>query len=225
MNEKPFQCSFCEKEFVTETRYLKHRCEMMDRYDEIKTPLGQAAFNSYQLWFKVKKKKSPPIDTFIKSKHYKPFIAFTNFIHRLKITEVELFIKMMEEKGIMPSHWARDDMYSYYIEYLDRKIPPKTQAAITLKTMEKIVDAADCPIGDVFDVITSSELIQLVRERKMSPWVILKSRKFNVKFELMTEEERKMFLDLVRIDYWKTKFQSRTDINQYMKSLVEEMDL
>lgn len=225
MNEKQFQCVYCEKEFVSETRYLKHTCEKMQRHQDVKTPMGQSAYSLYQTWFRLKKKNVPDISVFLKSKYYKPFLSFAEFVKRLKITESELFIRMMNDMGILPSHWARDDMYSYYIEYLDRKISPKKQATITLKTLEKITESADCDIVDVFEAITANELIQLVRERKLSPWLLLKSAKFNVKFELMSHEEQGIFLKLVRVDYWKTKFLSQPDVNQYMKDLVSHIGL
>ena len=225
MNETAFECEFCGKQFHTETRYLKHNCEKMQRREEIKTPIGQTAFNSYQMWFRLKKKNIPDVITFLESKQYKPFIKFAEFIKRLKITEVELFIRMMNDIGILPAHWTRDEMYSQYLEYLDRKITPYKQVSITLRVIEKIVEAADCDTSEVFDVLTPSELIQLVRERKFTPWLLLKSPKFMVKFERMSDEEKKIFLSLVRIEYWKTKFQNNPDVNQYMRTLVGEMEL
>ena len=225
MNEYPYTCKFCEHGFMTESRYLKHTCDKMRRHEEIKTPIGQTAYSFYQLWFQLKKKVAPAIESFLESKQYKPFIQFATFVKRVKITEVDLFIRMMNEKSVLPAHWTRDEMYSLYLEYLDRKITPYRQAGITVKTIEKLADAASCDISEVFNILTGPELIQLVRERKLSPWVLLKSPKFNVKFELMSQEEQGIFLKLVRLEYWKNKFVSKPEVNQYMKKLVEEMEL
>lgn len=225
MNEKPFECAFCGTTFVIESRYLKHKCEKMQRHEDIKTPIGQAAYMLYQLWFTTKKKTAPAVETFLTSKYYKPFVRFAEFVKKVKITEPELFIKMMNEKAILPSHWTMDEMYAYYLEYLDRRLSPKKQAGITVKTIVKVADAAECEIGEVFDVLAASDVIQLIRERKFSPWILLRSRKFMTKVELMSKEEQHILESLIRVEYWKQKFLNRRDEKEYMDKLVKELDL
>jgi hypothetical protein len=222
---EPLVCSFCGAEFKTDTGYSLHKCEKMQRREDIKTPTGQTAYGLYSTWFTVKKKNAPSIESFMNSRYFKSFFKFAEFVKRLKITETELYIRMMNDKDILPVHWTSDDMYSHYIEYLDRKLSPKRQAGITIRTMEKIVDAAECDIREVFDVLTGADLIQLIRERKLSPWVLLRSRKFMVKFELLSSEEQHILEGLVRFPYWKQKFESRLVDKTYMDKLVKEMDL
>jgi hypothetical protein len=225
MNEKPFECAFCGKQFVFEVRYLNHKCDKMQRREDIKSVLGQTAYSLYQLWFTTKKKTAPSVEAFLNSKQYKPFFKFAEFIKRLKISEPELFVRMMNEKNILPAHWTNDEMYAYYLEYLDRKLTPKQQASITIRMMEKITVAADCDMGDVFNVLQATDIIQLIRERKFSPWILLRSRKFMTKFELMTKEEQRILESLIRFEYWKQKFQNRMTDKQYMDRLVKDMDL
>lgn len=225
MKEKPYECSFCGTTFVNESRYLKHKCEKMKRYEDIKSPIGQAAFMLYQLWFTTKKKTAPSVETFLISKYYKSFIRFADFVKKLKITEPELFIRMMNEKNILPAHWTMDEMYAYYLEYLDRRLSPKRQAGITIRTIEKIADAAECDPGEIFAVLTAGDVIQLIRERKFSPWVLLRSRKFLTMVELMTTEEQHILEGLVRAEYWKQKFQSKREVKEYMDKLVKELNL
>ena len=77
----------------------------------------------------------------------------------------------------------------------------------------------------VFEVLTGNEIIQLIRERKLSPWLLLRSRKFMTKVELMSTEEKSILEHLIRVDYWRQKFQSKTDDKEYMDKLVKELDL
>jgi hypothetical protein len=225
MKEKPFECSFCGASFVHETRYLKHKCEKMQRHEDIKSTIGQSAYMLYQIWFTTKKKTAPSIESFINSRYYKPFVRFAEFVKRVRLPEPELYIKLMNENGVSPSMWTMNEMYGQFLEFLDRKLSPKKQAGITIRTMEKVADAAECEIYQIFDVLTGSDIIQLIRERKLSPWVLLRSRKFMVKVELMSKEEQQIIESLIRVDYWKQKFQNRQPEKAYMDKLVKELDL
>ena len=44
MTDYKFSCTFCDKKYVTEARYLKHTCTPMLRAEEIQTIIGQAAW-------------------------------------------------------------------------------------------------------------------------------------------------------------------------------------
>ena len=220
-----FVCKYCEKEFVREDRYLKHQCEKMRRHEEIKTPVGQGAYILYQMWFTTKKKTPPDINSFLNSKYYLPFVSFAKFVKRVKLANAELYIRMMNDKSIMPSHWTRDDMYVYYIEYIDRKVSPHKQAKLTVNLLIKMADAADCEITEAFDLLTAADIIEMIRQRKLSPWVLLKSKKFHTKCAMMSIEEQGIISKLINVTYWTKKFKSHPDINQYMKKLVEEMEL
>ena len=65
-----FRCSFCNATFVTEDRYIKHNCKHMKRAEEMKSPIGQAAWAFYQAWMKAYHRMVPNIDSFTKSKFY-----------------------------------------------------------------------------------------------------------------------------------------------------------
>jgi len=225
MKEKPYECEYCGKTFVLESRYLKHHCEKMQRRDDIKTLIGQTAYTLYQLWFTTKKKTAPSVDTFMDSKYYKAFMNFAAFVKRLNIDEPELFIRMMNEKNILPVYWTSDEMYAYFLEYLDRTLSPRRQASRTIKTIEKVADNVGCNFEEVFEVMNANDIIQMIRERKLSPWIIMRSRKFMTRYELMSAEEQQTLSRLVRFDYWKQKFQSREADKKLMDKLVKEMEL
>jgi hypothetical protein len=138
MNKDRFQCKFCNGTFVTEDRYLKHYCKHMQRADEIQTPIGQGAWAFYQAWMKAYRRMVPHIDTFTKSKYYQSFIRFATNVKRLNIPDPESFIALMKEKDISPTIWGNDQVYALYIEYLDRRATPVSQAKVTINTLFNI---------------------------------------------------------------------------------------
>jgi hypothetical protein len=171
-----------------------------------------------------KKSVSQPA-SFLKSRHYNAFIKFTKFVKRVRIADVETFIYMMKEKAVQPSMWVCDPMYSMYLEYLDRHTTPTRQANLTMKTLSKIADAADCDIGDVFKVVHPVEILELIRERKLSPWMLLRSVKFGAMLEQVSEEERNMFEQLIRPSYWSAQFELNPKIVKKMTVYVKELNL
>ena len=61
---------------------------------------------------------------------------------------------------------------------MDRKAPPVKQAEITINTLFDLSHERECEVADIFDVLTPNEVIQLLRQRRLSPWILLNSTKF-----------------------------------------------
>lgn len=226
MKERRFQCNYCGKQFVHEDRFLAHKCEQMKRHEEFQTPVGQAAWIYYQKWMKAYRRQVPRSDAFLHSKFYKPIIRFANFAKRVNLPDIDSFIWLMKEKDMSPVLWVNDQVYAMYLEFLDRQADPYKRAELTIKTLFDIAEAAECDVSEVFDVITGPEFIQMLRERRLSPWILLRSRKFK---EFLTHkvspEEMTIIQAIVRPQYWKEKFDQRKAIVDTMDLYVKELNL
>lgn len=220
-----FSCSFCEKTFSTELGFIKHKCQPMKRAEESRTLIGQNAFSFYQKWLKMQRKVAPSVSTFLKSKYYVSFMKFAEFAKQVKLTEIDMFIKMMVSNSIQPQIWTNDQMYVLYLEYLDHTVAPTKQVNITVKYLFKLADAFDCSVGEVFDLIHPNELLQMIRERKLSPWLLLRSKKFNEFLNRLNEDEYSLFEELIRPQYWAKKFEKNPRIVDIMKKCVTELEI
>jgi len=226
MKERHYQCKFCHSKFVREERYLKHRCKQMDRAEEIQTQVGQAAWLYYQKWMKAYRRMVPAIESFMSSKYYQSFIRFTKHAQKLHLPDIDTFILLMKEKDISPTIWTNDQVYAIYLEYLDRRAAPSQQAQITINTLFKIADAAECDVGEVFAVMEPNEIIELLRERRLSPWLILFSGKFKHMLVHSTTQEQRIIMEtIIRPKYWLEKFKKHTTDVDLMKKYVEELGL
>ena len=226
MKRNHFKCTYCGSTFVTEDRYLKHHCKQMKRAEEMKSPIGQGAWAFYQAWMKAYKRMVPHIDSFTKSKYYQSFIRFAEHVKKLNIPDPEAFIALMKDKDISPTIWTNDQVYAMYLEYLDRRASPTSQAQITIDTLFKIADAADCETSEVFDILTGNEIIVLLRERRLSPWILLFSKKFkNMLIHNVTDEQRIIMESIIRPRYWTAKFKKRPEDVATMRKYVEELDI
>lgn len=220
-----FQCNFCFGTFVDEDRYLKHKCTQMLRHEEFKTPRGQAAWSYYQKWFKYQQKKVPTASAFLKSKYYLAFTRFTGFVQKVHIVDTDLFIKMMIDKQYPPTMWVNDEVYAMYLEYIDRTVPPTRLAEITVETVFSLADTFNCDPAEVFLYLTSGEVLQLIREQKLTPWVLLRSHKFKDFLVSLDDHDRKHFESLIRPPYWQYKFNQQPEVVDWMDICVTELKI
>ncbi|KKN24899.1 hypothetical protein LCGC14_0890170 [marine sediment metagenome] len=220
-----YECKYCHQAFERETNYMRHHCDLMKRHEEIVTPVGQAAYQHYSDWMEVYKRMAPPLDTFLSSRFYKSFIKFAKYVIELNIPETSVFIRLMHERDISPTIWTNDQVYALYLEYLDHKLTPMGQAKITVNTLFKLADERGCNIEEFFTTYHPNEVLQLLRERRLSPWILLFSTQFQIMLKRCSEEQRALFEALIRPHYWRYKFEKNPKYVELMKKYVEELNI
>ena len=225
--ERRFECRFCGTKFVHEDRFLAHKCKQKARDEEFRTPIGQAAWSYYQGWMKVHHRQIPRSPAFLKSRFYRSFIKFAEFVKKIRLPDPETFIWLMKERDIAPTMWTMDEMYSQYLEFLDRRGDPSKQAQVTINTLFDIADAAQCEIWEVFDILTANEVIQLFRQRRLSPWLLLHSKEKFLPFfaNKLSNEERIILETIIRPAFWAEKFRKNPKAVEAMKRYVSELKL
>jgi hypothetical protein len=140
--------------------------------------------------------------------------------------DVDTFIRVMRERDIPPPMWTNDQVYPIYLEHMDRKATPTKQAEITINTLFNIAEDHDIDVGSVFDHVTANEVILLLRQRRMSPWLLLHSAKFKQFFVHGTSSEEKIIMEsIIRPPYWSEKFSTRSDDVATMKQFIQELNL
>lgn len=197
----------------------------MKRHKEFQTPIGQAAWIFYQKWLRQKKRQVPKAETFLQSRFYKPLIRFAHFVKRVNLPDIDTFIWMMVDMDVPPVLWNNDEYYTKYLEFLDRRADPYKRAQTTVDTLFCIADAAECDVGEAFSMLTGPELVQLLRERRLSPWILLNSKKFKQFLGSASSEEMMIIQAIIRPQYWKERFEKYPEVVTNMKKYVNELDL
>ena len=221
------RCDFCGTPFTSEAWFLKHRCKEMVREDEFASVAGQAAWFYYKTWMKMKHRSVVSSSSaFKKSKYFKTFYKFTDFVKKTQLPDVNIFIDLMVRTGIDPNYWANDAAYRKYLEFVTRQLPTRDLAKITIKTLFDIAEAAEVDVGEVFNVLTANEVIQLLHQRRLSPWVLLNSKKFAKFFINGTSSEERIIMEsIVNPDYWTTRFDKHPKDVAVVKLYIAELGL
>lgn len=198
----------------------------MQRAKDFKSMTGKAAWQFYQLWMKSHNRSVPQPDSFLHSRYFGTFLKFAKFVKQVNLPNVEIFIRQMKQKDIPPVMWTMDEVYQRYLEYLDFQISPHNMALTTVETLLDLADALECDVSDVFDELTGNEVIQLFRQRRLSPWVLLRSNRFKQFFANGTSGEEKIILEtLIKPDHWREQFQKKPEIVKKMEMYVSELNL
>ena len=226
MADYKYECHLCRQKFKIESRYMKHECKEMKRDKEFRTMVGQSAWLYYQTWMKTNRKLVPQPKSFLGSRYYNTFIKFSKHVRKVHLPDVNSFIRFMKDRGIQPTIWTNDQVYSLYLEYLDRKAPATKRAETTIDQFLKVAEAADVDVGEIFEILDASDVIALLRRRSISPWILLNSNKFTTFFTTKTNSDERIVLEsLIRPEFWREKFAKNPKIVQMMKVFVKELNL
>lgn len=190
----------------------------------MQTPAGQTALSFYQTWNKCCHRHINPT-SFLASKYFVTFIKFAKFVQKIQLPEPDMFIKLMVKRDLPPTLWTSDQVYAIYMEYLDKQLTPAQHAKITINTLFRLADAHEVGVGDVFKVIHCNEVIALIRERQLSPWILLFSKQFKELLISAAPEQRVILETIIRADHWIEKFKQQPEIVEQMKKYAKELDI
>lgn len=221
-----FRCSHCGHSFVYEDRLLRHKCKQMIRKEEFATPIGQAAWQHFQLWMKSNHKFVQPVKAFLHSKYYGAFIRFAKFVKDARIPDPELYIRFMIKMDIQPTMFTNNTVYAAFIEEMDKNVPAIKNAKISIETLFNLADDMGCKVDEVLDKIDPNDMIQLLIQRKLSPWLLLKSPKFsNLLRTRMTKEQRMILETIIIPKIWAQKLKNNPEDVQQMEKFVKALGL
>lgn len=174
-----WRCTFCGHDFVSETLFMRHTCKEKRRHEELRSPVGQAAYSAYSHWMRCQKHSVPSIESFSASKFYPAFIRFAEFAAKVRLPNVNRFIELMVENGkVPPVLWCRDGVYSIYLKTYDAAVPPRQQLEEGLQVLDDLATELKVPLGDVFQAIGVDTLEDLISRRKVTFWLLMASGRF-----------------------------------------------
>lgn len=221
-----FICKYCHKSFKVESRYLKHKCQQMIKMEEMQSPAGQTAFHYYSLWMRYQKRNPPQPSAFMASKSFRTFVNFVKFAQNVGLVKIDKFIMLMVEKDFPPFMWHTDSVYSLYLNYLQHNTTPKEHFATSLETLMAVADSRNIDITDVFDVLTPADIIKYLRIRKLSPWLLLFSRKFKIMLSERASPEQQSIIDeLIQPTVWIELLPKYPQEREQFKKYISEIGL
>lgn len=200
-----FECKYCAAKFIRESAYVKHRCSEMDRFERAKTPMGQMAFQIYCKWMRANRRVPIDHEKFYSSPVFNPLFNFAEFAKKAGIV-IDVFVEVVTRIDLHPSHWKKDEAYALYLEHIERAQDPEDWMKTTIKLLIKYADALDCDVAEVIELLKPNEMLDLVRKRQLSPWILLHSSVFKRWLLKQDKDDQARLQELVRPVYWSVRF-------------------
>jgi len=222
-----YECQYCGKKLLKKATFDKHECAKMVKLKSCKTKKGLAAFNDYKLWMTIKGQHVPRFETFVDSRFYNSFMGFQDFVSSKGIPDRKMFISYMVSLQMSPMFWTSNaNIYENFIAYYDATKTPMEMVNVTLATMHKLSDIFECDIGDVLENLLPSEIAKLVFERRLSPWLLLLSKKFNHYLHMLEDPSQYiMITNVIDVDEWHKKFKKNPEAVAAIKSIIFELHI
>lgn len=219
-----FRCEYCGRTYEKELYFLKHTCEAMQRAQIFDTQIGQAAFVMYQQWWRLRKRIPPGADKFKESTQFRAMVEFAKFQRKTKLN-FDVYVSMVINHDLAPEHWTRDDVYVKYLEYIDKTMTATEQIKLCVDYVMKLCDALECDTSQVFDGLEVMEVMQLIRDRKLSPWILLHSNGFKTWLIKQEVDDQLKLQELIRPMYWKFRFQKEPESVANAKKIAKALGI
>lgn len=181
---------------------MKHRCKEMERADEMLTINGRRAYAHYSHWMETQNRKIPVMETFMISSYYTSFIKFSQWAYDMSIPNVKKYIDVMVKGKIAPALWRRDEAYSIFLEWFDKISSPLDQVSDSIDTIRQLSAGLECEAQEVFQHMRVGEMLQLIQQRKLSPWLLFCSNSFKLWVAALDSDDRSLLMDTIGISAW-----------------------
>jgi len=221
-----FECSFCESRFVHETKFTKHRCDLMVRDEYVRTDVdGRFAFRVYKTWIEVRGYQRPRRSAFIESKYYNTIVKFVDFYREMMLPDLEDYMRFMVEDNLLPGMWSNAGIYEQYLIAFDDRVRPLKQADITFKYMDVLTESLDCTYAELFDYIDVREMVKLIQCRRFSPWVLLSSKRFMRYLAECNPNEAPALEAMVEDSMWQPRLRAWPKAYKAIRELTKELGI
>lgn len=218
-------CHYCAKRFTNEMVFERHACKEKARAQELASPSGQAAYQFYLTWMRVRKFKSQSIDAFAASRYYKQFIKFAKMVASAGISKPERYIELMVDGGITPDLWTREQCYTMYLDYMDTREKPIDQVVGSIQCLMDLADAEGIAYANIVNHLGPQKLLNLISQRKVSPWFLFHSVSAQELIRSLTAEEKKAYDKIIKFAAWAERLQQHASIREEIKTIVKEVGM
>jgi hypothetical protein len=174
----------------------------------------------------VKKFGKQSVLAFMQSKFYRQFIDFAELVKSANISHPQQYIKRMVEIEYPPHMWHRDEAYSIYLEWMDMTITPQQQIENSITYLiDEVCAKENVKLENIFSHLGAQRTLQLVRQRRLSPWFLFASAKFQDMLREADQPTREAYASVINPSVWAKKFNDEANFMKAMKKEVSEMEL
>jgi len=177
LKERKYMCSFCSRSFVRKTWFEKHLCDKKKRFldrNNIAVIKAHQLFNHWQQRTKlVRRGHQKDFEEFCRSPFFGAFKRLSEFTTSEYVVSGFKYIDWLIDNKIPEAKWCNPRDLEDYHKYLRTSEEPKAQAETTCKNIRVWCADNGIEMPKFFSTISPGQALNMVRENKLSPWVLL----------------------------------------------------
>lgn len=141
-------------------------------------------------------------DSFLRSAGFPHFVKLIRFARETHVPDLPLYLKIMVAAERRPNTWINDHSYRIFLETMNSQAASTEMIDISAKTIQALAEKNEMRVPVYVLLMDVGEMLQLIRQRRLSPWVVLNSDLFKRKIQGATPEEKEVIARLIDADYW-----------------------
>ena len=229
LQARKYKCTFCDREFVRKTWYEKHSCDKKQRFldrNNITVIRAHRLFNHWQRRARLLRRGvEKPIEEFLKSPYYNTFVRLAEFTTTEYVVSGYKYIDWLVDNRIPEAKWCNPRDLEDYRVYVRESEDPAEQATTSCKNIRVWCVDNGVQMPEFFKTITPSQAFNMVRENRLSPWVLLGYQP--AMRDLTTRFKQDMLFQLnehINVPYWLEKTQDTEAMAKVNEVLDEQLN-
>ena len=211
--EKVMLCTFCNKRFKRAAWFEKHTCDKKRRFERRTDVTSIMAHKLFKHWQKrtglLRRGKTKDFEGFAKSAFYNTFMKLAEFTHKEYVISGFKYIDWLVDMKVPDHQWCWETGLESYRQYVLDTENAKVQAETTCKNIKVWCENHAIDLEKFFVTITPGQALNMVRENKLSPWVLFAYEPCVVQLTgRMDGEVIHTLNEHINVNYWITKVES-----------------
>jgi len=150
-----------------------------------------------------------------------------SLLKKYSLPNKKTYISYCNSREISPKFWTDEELYEDFITYYDELYPYQKQLETSFTTVFQICEwlGVDDP-SKIFEELDGGTVLELLRRRKISPWLFFNSTVFMDYLKTTASvEERDHIQKVTNPKRWREIFEKNPDKRKKVIDLVKEMGL
>lgn len=224
LQERKYRCTFCNRDFKRKTWFDKHTCDKKKRFLQSNNITVIRAHRLFNHWQRrtglLRSGKFKTMEEFCKSPYYGAFFKLAEFAENEYVVSSYKYIDWIVDHEISEQDWYRHDRLEQFREYVRKTEEPETQVATTIKNISVWCEDNQVEQIEFFSSISPGQALNMVRENRLSPWVLLGYERCVEELVTRFNGEIECALDdHINLSYWIDKVRD----NQEKCNMVQKM--
>lgn len=197
-------------------------CEKKRRWNIKEEKYVKLGFMTFQRFRELNQMKKADYAEFVASRFFIAFCKFGRYIINVNAIEPREFIEFVLKTGVSVDQWASDAVYEQFVRWQTSREPADKALERNINLMVQWGIEHDKKWNDFFRKVTPSLATQLIRNGRLSPWVLYNCDSAEELFDKFSGEQLDLVANYINPTVWKRKFQQCPDDVKFIQKVSHD---